>query len=127
MLLRRPRRGDEQHVAAWAVAGQPPDYFWHFVWALALAGRGERGGRIGGRWWIALGRWLLGRSLGWWWRRHGASRVLLPTAAIASGLFAAAFFAVVGGPVALTGMPVSPVSGGVLAGRATVLSLGPLG
>ena len=48
-------------------------------------------------------------------------------AAITSGLLPTVLFAVGGRPVALTGMPAPPASGGMLAGRATVACLGPLG
>ena len=82
-----------------------------------------------GRSWVGLGldyRWL-GLDLGGWRLRLAASRVLLPAAAIASGLVPAALFAVGGGPVVLTGMPAPPALGGALAGRATVACLRPLG
>ena len=69
----------------------------------------------------------LGLDLGRRRLRIGASQALLSAAAIASGLVPTALFAVGGGPVALTGMPAPPASGGVLAGRTTEACLGPLG
>jgi hypothetical protein len=125
VLLRRARRGEEHDVATWPVAGQAPGFFRNFVRALALAGWGRRDRRIGHGWGLDPRR--LGLELGRWRRRLRASRALLPPTAIASGLVAPALLAVGGGPVALTGMPASPASCGVLAGRATVPCLGPFG
>ena len=127
MPLRGTRRGERHDVAAWAIAGQAPGIFRNSVWALALAGGRGRGDRIGGGWWLRLDHRWLRLDLRGWRCRLGASRALLPAAAIALGLVPAALFALGGGPVALTGMPAPPAPGGVLAGRATVACLGPLG
>ena len=59
--------------------------------------------------------------------RLGASQALLPATAIALGLVPAALFALGGGPISLTGMPAPPAPGSVLASRATIACLGPLG
>jgi hypothetical protein len=120
-------RGEEQDVAARPVAGQAPGFFRNFGWALALADRGGRGGGIGRGRWLQFGPWGLGLDVGGWGRRPGASRALVPAAAIASGLVSAALFAVDGGAVALRGMPAPPAPGGVSAGGAAVACLGPLG
>ena len=59
MLQRGTRCGEEHDVAAWAIAGQAAGFFRNSVWALALAGRGGRGRRVGRGWWLRLDhRWL---------------------------------------------------------------------
>lgn len=118
MLLRGTRRGGEQDVAARAVAGQSRGFFQDFAWALALAGRGRCGGRIGRG-------WRPGFDL--WWLGLGAGRALVAAGAVAAGLIAAALLAVGGGPVALRGMPAPPAAGGMSAGGAAVAGLGPSG
>jgi hypothetical protein len=61
------------------------------------------------------------------WRWLGASRALLPTAAVASRLVAPALFPLSGGPVTLRGTPAPPSLRRVLASRTTEPSLGPIG
>jgi len=109
------------------VAGQAERFLENFGWALAHAGgdadiRGIGHGR-------RLGLDRRGRRLevGAWRVRLGRRRALVDTAAMASGLVAAALLAVGGGPVALTGQPAPPASCSILAGRATVACLGPTG
>src|SRR5262249_25901983 len=109
--MRRARREKEHGIAARPVTGNARGFFGNFGWALALAGRRRRTGR-GGR----------GCRLG-----IGTGPLLLPTAAVAPGLVAAALFAVGGGPIALRGMPAPPAAGGVTACGAAVPCLGPLG
>jgi hypothetical protein len=127
VLQRGTRRGEEENVAAWPIAGQAGGLFRNSVWALALAGRGECGGRVGRGWWLSRDQGWLGLDLGRWRRWLGVSRALLPAAAIASRLVAAALFPVGGRPVALSGTPAPPALGRVLAGRTTEPSLGPMG
>lgn len=105
VLVRGTRRGKERGVAARAVAGQSRGFFGNSGWALALAGRRGRG-------------WRLGIETG---------PLLLPAAAVASGLITAACLTVGGGPVALRGVPPPPAAGGVPAGGAAVPCLGPPG
>jgi len=127
MLIGRTGRGQEQDVAARSAARQAATLWENFGWALAYAravggdirrriqpggcvGLDHRGGRLAGR---CLGRWL-------------GQRGLLPrTLATTSGLLSASFLALDGGPVALPGMPVTPVRRSFLASRAAVTSLGP--
>jgi hypothetical protein len=146
MLLRRARREEEPDVAAWPVAGLSPGVDRNFFWALTLAGGWGRGGRVGRAWQVGLDQGWLGLALAGWrvqlgagragwlgldmagWRvQLGAGRALLSAAAITAGLVPAVLFTVGGSPVALTGMPAPPASGGLLAGRAAVTCLGPLG
>jgi hypothetical protein len=108
MLLGRSWRGPKQDVAARSVAGLAGEFFRDFVWALALAGQGRYDRRRGRGWWL----------------RFGMGQPLSPATTVASGLFAAAFFAVGGGPVVLCGMPATPVASVALAGGAAVSCLG---
>ena len=97
MLVRGPRRRDEEAVAAGAVARAVRKILRNCGWALAL-GRGRpRGNRC--------------------------AALVLPLP-IALALVAAALLAVVGGAVALGGPPAPPVAGGPLAGRGAVTGLG---
>jgi hypothetical protein len=127
VLQRRTRRGEEENVAAWPIAGQAPGFFRNSVWALALAGWRERGGRVGRGWWLSRDQGWLGHDLGRWRRWLGARRALSPAATIASSLVAPALLPVGGGPVALSGMPAPPALRSVLASRTTEPSLGPMG
>jgi hypothetical protein len=127
VLLRGTRCGEERDVAARPVAGQARWFFRNFAWALALAGRWDRGGRRDRGRWPRLGPRGLGLDPGGWQHRLGVSRALVPAVAIASGLVPAALLAAGRGPVALRGMPAPPASSGALAGGAAVTCLGPLG
>jgi hypothetical protein len=127
VLQRGTRRGEEDVVAAWPIAGQAAGLFRNSIWALALAGWRERGGRVGRGWWLSCDHGWLGVDLGRWRRWLGASRALLPAAAIASRLVAPALFPVGGGPVTLSGTPAPPSLRSVLASRTTEPSLGPMG
>ena len=120
-----PWRGEEQDIAAGPMAGPAVVRFGDFRWALAHAGVGDEGCRVagggrlsrddGGRR-LARGRGRIG------WRGSGS---LADSAAIASGLVAAALSAVAGGAITASGQPAAPAAGGGLAGGATVAGLGP--
>jgi hypothetical protein len=58
-------------------------------------------------------------------RGDGGSRPLPDTAAVTAALIAASAFAVVGGAIALTGLPASPASGCLLATQAAITRLWP--
>jgi hypothetical protein len=82
-------------------------FFRKIRWALALAGRGRGDGLRRRR-----GQWLWGGPL--------------PDAdAIPPALVAASLLAVVGGAIALRGVPAAPAAGGVLAVGTAIACLGP--
>ena len=127
MLVGRTERGEEEDVASWPTARQAARIWGNFGWALAyaLAGCGDNRRRIGVGGCLGLdlqGGRLDGRCLG---RRFGKRGSLPRTLAMAFGLLSASFLALESGPVALTGMPASPVLRSFLASRAAVTSLGP--
>jgi hypothetical protein len=106
------------------MAGPAVVRFGDFRWALAHAGVGDEGCRVagggrlsrddGGRR-LARGRGRIG------WRGSGS---LADSAAIASGLVAAALSAVAGGAITASGQPAAPAACGGLADGATVAGLG---
>ena len=125
MLIGRTGRGKEEDVAARSTARQAARFWGDFGWALAyaLAARGDN-------------RYRIGRGLGFdhrqgrldgrcWGRRLGKSGSLPRTLAMASGLFSAAFLALDGGSIGLTGMPGPPALRGFSTSRAAITSLGP--
>ena len=125
MLIRRTGRGQKQDVAAWSTARQAARFWENFGWALAYA-LGACGGN----------RYRIGRGLGFdhrqsrldgkcWGRRLGKSRSLPLPLAMASSLFSAAFLALGGGSISLTGMPGPPAIRGASTCRAAIASLGP--
>ena len=101
-----------------------PENSREFRLALAHA-EGVDGGcwRIGQRRGTGVQRWCGGLALGRWWGRLGQSRPQPLAVPAALGLLPPALFAVVGGSVALAGIPAPPASCGHAAGGATVALL----
>jgi len=127
MLIGRTGRGQEEGVAPRATTRQTAKFRENFGWALAYAMA------VGGSHWCRIGREcgldfdhregrLDGRRLG---RGLGKSCSLPLTLAMASGLFSAAFLALDGGSISLTGMPGPPALRSLLTSRAAITSLGP--
>jgi len=127
MLIGRTGRGQEENVAPGPTARQTAEFRENFGWALAYAMS------VGGSHWCRIGRecgldfdhregLLDGRRL---WRGLGKSCWLPLALATALGLFSAAFLAVDGGSISLTGMPGPPVLRSFSTSRAAITSLGP--
>jgi hypothetical protein len=125
MLIGRTGRGRKENVAPGPTARQTANFRENFGWALAYAL-----GACGGNW------YRIGHGLGFdhrqsrldgkcWGRRLGKSRSLPLPLAMASSLLSAAFFALGGGSISLTGMPGPPAIRGSSTCRAAIASLGP--
>ena len=125
MLIRRTGRRRKQDVAAWSTARQAARFWENFGWALAyaLGARGDNGYRIRrGLGFDHRQSRLDGKCGG---RRLGKSRSLSLPLAMASSLLSAAFLALGGGSISLTGMPGPPAFRGCSTCRAAIASLGP--
>jgi hypothetical protein len=127
MLIGRTERGREENVASRPTARQTANFRQNFDWALAYA-----------RCACGDNRHRLGRGLGWdhrqnrlagkcWVRRLGKSRSQPLALTMASSLFSAAFLALDGSSVSLTGVPGPPTLRGFPTGMAAITSLRPSG